>query len=73
MSTNKRFFVKNENDQVFLQLPADNRWGFTIYSDDQSWQGGFGAGSIFTALKDDDPLITPEIRESLDWIELQPV
>ena len=27
-----------------MQAPDDNEWGFTLYSDDQSWPGGFGLG-----------------------------
>lgn len=31
-----------ETGEYYVQAPDDNQWGFTLYSDNQSWEGGFG-------------------------------
>lgn len=65
----KAGFVKTENGQIFVQIPDDNEWGFSICDDDQTWAGGFGCGSkTFTLLSDADPEITEEDHKRLDWI-----
>ena len=52
--------------EVYLQLPADNQWGFVIADDDQTWD--FPPFGEWEAIDDDDPRITPERREMLQWI-----
>ena len=53
-------------EYVLLQFPSDNRWGFEIADDDQSWAGGFGVYvGDFEAIGDDDGRITDEDRERL--------
>ena len=40
----KRGYVKTNEGLYYVQAPDNNEWGFTLYSDDQSWPGGFGLG-----------------------------
>jgi hypothetical protein len=62
-------YVITDDGQIFVQLPAENRWGFLIADDDQSWEGGFGLGiGGFTLLDEDDPRITDADRERLGWM-----
>jgi hypothetical protein len=63
----KAGYVVDKNNNVFVQIPSDNQWGFAIASDDQTWDGGIGIGE-WTLIADDDPRITDDIRESLQWI-----
>ena len=53
----------------FIQLPADNQWGFTLCSDDQAFPGSFGAapnGTRFIPVARED--VPPEVEEELGWI-----
>jgi hypothetical protein len=61
-------YVVTEDGTILVQKPEDNRWGFTLHSDDQSWPGGFGAASTWNLLADDDPRITTDVRDSLSWL-----
>jgi len=47
-----------------INRPAD----FELCDDEQSWIGGGAAGTSWDAISDDDPRITPEIRETLGWV-----
>jgi hypothetical protein len=47
-----------------INRPAD----FELCDDEQTWNGGFGAGTSWDVIADDDPRITPEIRQSLGWV-----
>lgn len=64
-------YVITQNGTILIQRPADNQWGFELCDDDQVFPGGFGLGS-WTLLADDDPLITPEVRERLSWLDDRP-
>ncbi len=64
----KAGYVITDKDMILIQSPAENRWGFSLHSDDQNWPGGFGIASSWELLADDDPRITDEIRDSLGWI-----
>ena len=61
-------YVITEAGSVLVQVPADNRWGFCLCDDDQSWPGGFGVASNWEAVADDDPRITTADRERLQWL-----
>lgn len=58
-------YVVSESGLILLQVPDDNRWGFYLCDDDQSWDGGFGVSSSWEAIGDDDPRITEDDRERL--------
>jgi len=47
-----------------INRPAD----FELADDEQSWNGGGAAGTSWDVIADDDPRITPQIRESLGWV-----
>ena len=60
-------YVQDADGNYFVQLPAENTWGFTICDEDQSWPGGFGGPrSPWTLI---DPKNVPaHVRESLGSI-----
>jgi hypothetical protein len=60
-------YVIDKNDNIFVQIPSDNQFGFSIASDDQTWEGGIGLGE-WMLLENDDPRITEDVKESLQWI-----
>jgi hypothetical protein len=60
-------YVVTEGGTVLLQVPCDNNWGFVLCDDDQEWPGGFGVASRWEAIADDDPRVTPEIRDRLQF------
>ena len=47
-----------------INRPAD----FELCDDEQSWNGGGAAGTSWDVIDNDDPRITPQIRESLGWV-----
>lgn len=58
-------YVRTQYGDYLVQLPANNVWGFTLHSDDQSWPGGFG----FTEWELVSVHDVPETdRERLDWL-----
>jgi hypothetical protein len=59
-------YVVTPDGNVYLQLPAGNRWGFVIQDDDQAWD--FPPFSEWEAVADDDPRVTDADRERLGWI-----
>ena len=62
-------YVVADNGNVYVQVPDDSQWGFSVASDDQSWPGGIGLGvSNWELVADDDPRVTDEDRERLQWI-----
>lgn len=44
-------YMRTEHGEYLVQAPDANRWGFTLYSDDQSWEGGLGYGGSWTAVR----------------------
>lgn len=60
-------YVILENGTILVQIPADNQWGFSLADEDQAWAGGIGLG-VWRLLADDDPRITDDIRDALQWI-----
>jgi hypothetical protein len=63
----KAGYVLTGRGNLYVQIPSDNQYGFSIYDDDQTWPGGFGIGE-WTLLASDDPRITDADRERLQWI-----
>jgi hypothetical protein len=61
-------YVITDTGTILLQIPDNNRWGFSIQDDDQTWPGGLGIASEWEVLKDTDPRITDADRERLQWI-----
>lgn len=61
-------YVVTDAGGVLVQLPADNRWGFVLADDDQSWPGGFGVAQTWEAVSHDDPRITDDDRDRLGWL-----
>ncbi len=68
-ATIKAGYVITDEGLILLQAPAENQWGFSLHSDDQSWPGGIGIASSWELLANDDPRITEEIRGSLGILE----
>lgn len=66
--TIKAGYVITDCGSIYVQVPSDNQWGFSIDDDDQSFPGGFDLGSDWNLLADDDPRITAADRERLGWI-----
>lgn len=51
-----------------VQLPDDNKFGFVLADDDQTWDGGIGSGmkSPFRAVSPED--VPDDDRERLGWL-----
>lgn len=60
-------YVITDHDQILVQLPDTNKWGFTLVNEDQTWPGGWGIDR-WERLSDDDPRIRDEDRKRLQWI-----
>lgn len=60
-------YVSDGNGNYLVQAEEDNRWGFSLFSDDQSWPGGFGSGwrtwHIVPKAK-----VPKRIRKTLDFL-----
>jgi hypothetical protein len=55
--------------QRYIQPDGFNRPAdFELCDDEQSWIGGGAAGTSWDVIADDDPRITPQIRETLGWV-----
>lgn len=55
--------------QRFIQPDGINRPAdFDLCDDEQTWNGGLGVATDWDVIADDDPRITPQIRESLGWV-----
>jgi hypothetical protein len=37
-----RGYVRDPLGTVYVQKPDDNQWGYSLFSEDQAWPGGFG-------------------------------
>lgn len=66
MKTN--YYVITNDDQILVQIVDDNRWGFSLTSDDQTWPGGIGVASSWEIISPNDPRITEQDHEDLDWL-----
>lgn len=56
---------------IYVQLPNESQWGFCLADDDSTWDGGFGLlenGGKWELMDDNDPRITPEVRDRLEWL-----
>lgn len=58
-------YVRDDRGNVFVQLPADNQWGFSLFDDDQEFPGGFGIGR-WTAISADQTSEADHAR--LSWL-----
>ena len=55
-----------ETGSIYVQVPDNSQWGFSICSDDQCWPGGFGIMRDWTLIPDSE--VPEEVREALgDW------
>ncbi|MGE4195973.1 MAG: hypothetical protein AB7G11_02470 [Phycisphaerales bacterium] len=62
-------YILTESGDIYVQVPnPESRWGFYLADDDQSWDGGIGLASSWELLDEDDPRITDDDRERLEWI-----
>lgn len=61
-------YVLTDAGDILVQIPDDNRWGFYLADEDETWEGGFGVASSWEPLDDDDARITDADRERLGWI-----
>lgn len=65
----KAGYVLGSNDKIYVQVPADNQWGFEICDENESWPGGVNSGlKSWTLLSRDDERITNDDRSRLDWV-----
>ena len=60
-----RGYVVDRDGSFYVQKPARNQWGFSLFSDDQEFPGGFGVGEWMACHEDKVP---KEVREQLDWV-----
>ena len=60
-------YVRTTDGRYLVQLPDDvSRWGFRLYDDDQSWDGGIGVATEWTLVSESE---VPEAdRERLGWL-----
>jgi hypothetical protein len=61
-------YVVTVNGEILVQGPHDGQAGFALYSDDQTWPGGVGAASDWTAISQCDARITQDDRDRLGWV-----
>jgi len=62
-------FVITEDKKILVQVSDKNcQFGFYLCDGDQAWPGGFGISNEWTAISKDDPKITKEDHDRLDWI-----
>jgi len=59
-------FVLTQAGEYMVQRSADNQWGFELLSEDQSFPGGIGAASKWTAVARES--VPPDVEEELGWI-----
>ncbi len=59
-------YVITDRGEYLVQFPDENRWGFVLADDDQSWPGGIGVAKSwqFVAVED----VPVEDVERLDWL-----
>jgi len=63
----KTGFVTDGSGRFLIQKPADNEWGFSLFSDDQSWPGGFDSGFLNWYFVSPER-VPKETHEELGWI-----
>lgn len=61
-------YVVTDTGSILVQHPDENQWGFSLCDDEQSWPGGIGVAGEWTAIAPDDPRITDDDRERLQWM-----
>lgn len=62
-------YVLTDDGLILVQVPdPDSRWGFYLADDDQSWDGGFGIAGKWELLSADDPRISADDHERLDFM-----
>jgi len=66
-------FVLTQAGEYLVQRPADNQWGFELLDADQSWPGGIGVATQWTAVARES--VPAEAERALGWIldGVQPV
>lgn len=60
-------YVQCALGKVYVLLPEDNPWGFTILDDHVYYPGGHGIEAPWIILRDDDPRVRDEDRARLAW------
>lgn len=58
-------YVADKSGNIYVQMGAENRWGFSIFDDDQEFPGGFEIGE-WTAI--DAASVSEVERERLGWL-----
>jgi hypothetical protein len=60
-------FVRDSRGSYWLQVPADNVWGFALIADDGlTFPGGFGAAKEWEYVAAED--VPPEVRQRFAWL-----
>lgn len=62
-------WVITEGGTILVQVPdATSEWGFYLADDEQTWDGGFGVAGEWVPIPRDDPRITQEDRDAMEWM-----
>jgi len=59
-------YVQTDEGKYLIQLPDDSRFGFSLYDEDQSWEGGVGIATGWAAVSASS--VPAKVRAKLDWI-----
>lgn len=65
ISISKRY-VWCETGEYYVQARDDNQFGFSLYSNDQTFPGGFGVGGEWVVVPARE--VPREERERLGWL-----
>lgn len=65
----KNFVLTNRNE-ILVQIEDEkSEFGFYLADEEMSYDGGFGSGATtWQVIEKDDPRITDELHERLDWL-----
>ena len=59
-------YVRSDDGDWYVQIPAENEWGFSLCDEDQSWPGGFGAGRVWQVIPAQK--VPRAVRNRLDFL-----
>lgn len=64
----KPTYVITGTGTILVQRPDQTSFGFSLHDDDQSWPGGIGCATEWTAIPATDPRITEDHHQRLDHL-----
>ena len=62
-------YVRTNTGRILVQVPDETEFGFSLCDGEQSWPGGFGIASDWTAISPSE--VPAEIRARLHFIFLE--